>query len=41
VESCGVGQIWENVGWLVHCSSYRSVGSKFVEGYSVKAGVFF
>ena len=28
-------------GWLVHCSSYRSVGGKFVEEYSVRVGVFF
>jgi hypothetical protein len=41
VESCGGGQIWEHVGWLVHCSSYRSVGGKFVEEYSVRVGVFF
>jgi hypothetical protein len=41
VESCGGGQIWEHVRWLVHCSLYRSVGGKFVEEYSVRVGVFF
>jgi hypothetical protein len=38
VESCGGGQVWEHVGWLVHCSSYRSVRGKFVEEYSVRVG---
>ena len=41
MKSCSGGQIWEHVGWLVHCSSYKSVGSKFVEEYSVRVGVFF
>jgi hypothetical protein len=41
VESCGGGQTWEHVGWLMHCSSHRSVGSKFVEEYSVRVGDFF
>ena len=36
----GGGQIREHVGWLVHCSSYRSVRSKFVEEYSVRVGDF-
>jgi hypothetical protein len=40
VESCGGGQIWEHVGRLMHCSSYKSVGSKLVEEYSVRVGVF-
>jgi hypothetical protein len=32
------GSMW---GWLVNCSSYRSIESKFVEEYSVRVGVFF
>jgi hypothetical protein len=40
VESSGGGQIWEHVGWLVHLSTHRSVGSKFVEEYLVRVRDF-
>jgi hypothetical protein len=40
VESSGGGQIREHVGWLVHLSSHRSVGSKFVKDYPVRVGDF-
>jgi hypothetical protein len=41
VESCGGGQIREHEGWLVHYSSHRSIGSKFVEEYLIRVGDFF
>jgi hypothetical protein len=40
VKSCGGGQIREHVGWLVHLPSHRSIGSKFVEKYSVRVRFF-
>jgi hypothetical protein len=40
IESSGGGQIWEHVGWLVHLSSHRSIGNKFVKEYQVRVGDF-
>jgi hypothetical protein len=40
VESSGGGQIWEHVGWLVHLSTHRSIGSKLVEEYPVRVRDF-
>ena len=40
MESSGVGQIWEFVGWLVHSPSHRSVKGKFVEEYPVSVRDF-